>query len=119
MPWSRTNSFSAGSVRDEDFYEEPYMEPEDDREASWLDRQTVERRMALDTDVDYTNIAVLTPAALREAEATRDRGRHQHNCDQHTSARRAASTVQQHHLPMKIKCQAGTHVMVIADSMHL
>ena len=68
------------------------MEPEDDREASWLDRQTVERRMALDTDVDYTNIAVLTPAALREAEATRDRDRHQHNCDQHTSARRAAST---------------------------
>ena len=81
MGRSNTTSFSAGSVRDEDFYEEPYMEPEDDREASWLDRQTWEQQMANDGDVNYTNIAVLTQAALREAEATRDSERHQHDGD--------------------------------------
>ena len=71
MPWSGTTSFSAGSAHDEDFWDEPYMEPADDREASWLDRQTWEQQMANDGDVNYTNIAVLTPEALREAEALR------------------------------------------------
>ena len=91
MGRSRTESFSAGSYLcdlSDDFNDEQH----DDREASWLDRQSVEHVMAMNDDTNYTNIAVLTQAALREAEATRDRERHQHTCGQHTAAPLATST---------------------------
>ena len=61
MGRSRTESFSAGSylcdLRDEFSDERP-----DDREASWLDRQTVEHVMAINDDTNYTNIVHLTAA---------------------------------------------------------
>ena len=93
MGRSNTTSFSAGSVRDEDFWDEPYMEPADDREASWLDRQTWDQQMANDGDVNYTNIAVLTPEALREADALRQAEAVRHmDRHPHDSATAAAST---------------------------